>query len=74
MRSRRVTPTVTPVSPAADRVLTTAEAARVLKISVDTLTALDVPWIAIGSGKRRPRRRYLESSIIEWCRRRQAAS
>ena len=74
MRSRRVTPTVTPVSPAADRVLTTAEAARLLKVSADTLLGLDVPWVPIGAGRKRPRRRYLESTLLEWCRRRQAAS
>lgn len=71
---RRVTPTVPPVAPVAERVLTTAEAARLLKVSPDTLLGLDVPFVAIGTGRKRPRRRYLESSVIEWFRRRQAPS
>lgn len=72
--TRAVTPTVTPREPATDRVLTTAEAAKLLRISPDTLLDLDVPWIPIGTGKKKPHRRYLQSSVFEWCRRRQAAS
>jgi hypothetical protein len=71
---RRVTRTVTPPTPLADRFLTTAEAAKVLQVSVDTLLELDVPWIPIGTGRRKPRRRYLASALFEWGRRRQAPS
>ena len=73
----RVTPRVTPALAAKDgndRVLTSAQAAELLQVSVDTLLGLDVPWFAIGGGHVRPRRRYLGSALIEWARRRQAPS
>ena len=68
---RRVTRTVTPAPPPADRFLTPAEAARVLKVSVDTLLKLDVPTVRVGGGRKRPHYRYLESALFEWGRRRQ---
>jgi hypothetical protein len=71
---RRVTRTVTPPPSVADRFLTTAEAAKLLQVSPDTLLALDVPWVPIGAGRKRPRRRYLASTLLEWARRRQAPS
>ena len=59
----RVTPRVTPAldakagkDAAADHVLTTAEAAAVLHVSVDTLLTSDVPWFTVGHGRRRPPR------------------
>ena len=70
----RVTPTVTQPTPAMDSFLTTKQAARLLKVSVDTLLELDIPWVPIGAGRKRPRRRYLQSSVFEWAKRRQAAA
>jgi hypothetical protein len=75
---RRVTPRVTPAldgrgnTEVADHVLTSAEAAALLRVSVDTLLTSDVPWFTVGRGRKRPRRLYLQSALIEWARRRQA--
>lgn len=55
-------------------VLTTEQAATLLQVSEDTMLDLDVPWFAAGEGKKRPRRRYLRASVLEWCRRREAAA
>jgi len=71
--SGRVTRSVTPTVAAPD-VLTSGEAARLLRVSVDTLLELDIPWVRIGAGRKRPHRRYLRQTVLEWCRRRQAAS
>ena len=68
-----MTRTVTPAFPPVD-VLTTEEAARLLRVSVDTLLKLDIPWVPIGAGRKRPRRRYRREAVLEWCRRREAAS
>ena len=68
-----MTRSVTPVFASAD-VLTTEEAARLLRVSVDTLLKLDIPWVPIGAGKKRPRRRYRREAVLEWCRRREATS
>jgi len=70
----RVARTVAPAVPAADSFLTTEQAAKLLKVSVDTLLELDIPWVPIGAGRKRPRRRYLQSSVFEWAKRRQAAA
>ena len=72
---RRVTRTVTsaPVTDTA-MLLTSAEAARLLRVSVDTLLKLDIPWVPIGAGRKRPHRRYRPEALNEWCRRREAAS
>jgi len=70
----RVARTVPQPTPAADAFLTTEQAAKLLKVSVDTLLKLDVPWVPIGGGRKRPRRRYLQSSLFEWAKRRQAAA
>lgn len=67
---RRVTRTVT--QPGLPEVLTPVETARFLRISIDTLRALTVPFVAIGSGRKRPRRRYLRATVLEWMRRREA--
>ncbi len=53
-------------------VLTTAQAAELLQVSVDTLLGMPVPFVAVGGGRKRPRRRYLRETVLEWCRRRQA--
>ena len=60
----------------APEILTSEQAAKLLQVSCDTLLALKdgPPWFAVGGGRRRPRRRYLRSSLIEWARRRQAAA
>jgi hypothetical protein len=73
----RVTRTVTQASAAtdgSDRVLTSAQAAQLLQVSVDTLLQLDVPYFTVGAGRVRPRRRYLASALIEWAKRRQATA
>lgn len=61
------------VDSAAD-VLTSSGAAKLLQVSTETLLSLDVPWFAAGGGRKRPRRRYLRASVLEWCRRREAAA
>ncbi len=58
-------------------VLTTAEAAAVLRVSVDTLLASrdGPPWFTLGRrDSKRPHRLYLRESVLEWARRRQAAA
>jgi len=71
---RRVTRTVPQAPPGVDRILTTEQAAKLLQVSPDTLLALDVPWVPVGTGKEKRHRRYLASTVFEWCRRRQAPS
>jgi hypothetical protein len=71
--TRRVTPALDAQSGKdADRVLTSAQAAQLLQVGVDTLLDLDVPYFTVGAGRVRPRRRYLMSAVFEWARRRQA--
>ena len=77
MRRRRVTQPVTPAPLAVamaggGEVLTTAQAAELLQVSVDTLLDMPVPFVPVGGGRRRPRRRYLRSTLLEWLKRREA--
>jgi hypothetical protein len=79
VRSPRVTRPVTLAPMAASmagdgEVLTTAQAARLLQVSPDTLLAMPVPFVRIGGGRKRPRRRYLRSTLLEWLKRREAPS
>jgi hypothetical protein len=53
-----------------DRLLTPREAAQLLRVSVETLRAMPVPYLTIGAGQKRPRRRYVRQHVLDWCRRR----
>ena len=52
--------------------LTSAQAANLLQVSVDTLLTLDIRFVPLGNGKKRPHRGYLRDTLIEWCKRREA--
>ncbi|HKV44389.1 MAG TPA: hypothetical protein VJT32_06900 [bacterium] len=54
-----------------DPVLTTQEAAAMLKISTRSLLDSDAPWFPAGAGAMRPHRRYLRSALLDWARARQ---
>ena len=60
------------VGPAADLegdgLLTPREAARLLRVSVETLRVMPVPYLTIGAGQKRPRRRYVRQQLLNWCR------
>lgn len=66
---RRVTRVVTPAVPF--DVLTTSQAAALLQVSTDTLLEMPVPFVRVGAGRKRPHRRYLRTTLLEWMRRRQ---
>lgn len=73
----RVTPPVTraPVAgsmASGGEVLTTAQAAELLQVSTDTLLDMPVPFVPVGGGRKRPRRRYLRATVLEWLKRREA--
>jgi hypothetical protein len=53
-----------------DGLLTPREAAQLLRVSVETLRAMPVPYLTIGAGQKRPRRRYVRQHVLDWCRRR----
>jgi hypothetical protein len=53
--------------------LTSSEAARLLHVSVETLFGMAVPYLTIGNGKKRPRRRYLRETLVQWAKEQQAA-
>jgi hypothetical protein len=53
-----------------DQLLTSREAAQLLRVSVETLRAMPVPYLTVGAGQKRPRRRYVRQDILDWCRRR----
>lgn len=48
--------------------LDSREAAALLKVSIETLHAMAVPYLTIGQGKKRPRRRYLRETLEQWAR------
>ena len=56
--------------PREDRLLTPREAAHLLRVSVETLRAMPVPYLTIGAGQKRPRRRYVREHVLDWCKRR----
>ena len=58
--------------PSDAEVLTSLQAAQLLQVSVDTLLDMPVPYIRIGGGRLRPRRRYLRATLLEWLKRREA--
>jgi hypothetical protein len=49
-------------------ILTPRECAALLKVNTATLRRLPVPYLPIGSGSRRPRRRYLRESVLAWAK------
>jgi len=51
-----------------DGLLTPREAAQLLRVSVDTLRVMPVPYLTIGAGQKRPRRRYVRQQLLNWCR------
>ena len=53
-----------------DGLLTPREAAQLLRVSVETLRAMPVPYLTIGAGHKRPRRRYVRQHVLDWCKRR----
>ncbi len=48
--------------------LTPQEAAQLLRVSVETLRVMPIPYITIGAGHKRPRRRYLRQQLLDWCK------
>ena len=53
-----------------DGLLTPRETAQLLRVSVETLRAMPVPYLTIGAGQKRPRRRYVREQVLDWCKRR----
>ena len=53
-----------------DGLLTPRETAQLLRVSVETLRAMPVPYLTIGVGRKRPRRRYVREHLLDWCKRR----
>ena len=51
-----------------DGLLTPREAAQLLRVSVETLRVMPVPYLTIGAGQKRPRRRYVRQQLLNWCR------
>jgi hypothetical protein len=51
-----------------DGLLTPREAAQLLRVSVETLRVMPVPYLTIGAGQKRPRRRYVRQQLLSWCR------
>jgi hypothetical protein len=51
-----------------DRLLTPREAAQLLRVSVETLRAMPVPYLTVGAGQKRPRRRYVRQQVLDWCK------
>ena len=43
---------------------------QLLRVSVETLRAMPVPYLTIGVGQKRPRRRYVREHVLDWCKRR----
>jgi hypothetical protein len=54
--------------------LTPKEAAKALRMSVANLLRLDVPYVAIGEGRKRPRRRYRPETLASWAAQREVAA
>lgn len=53
--------------------LTSREAAALLRVSVETLHAMPIPYVAIGAGRKRPRRRYLRETLVRWAQQQEVA-
>lgn len=53
--------------------LTAAEAAKLLHVDVDTLRALPIPYVTIGTGKKRPHRRYRRATLERWAQQQEVA-
>ena len=53
--------------------LTSKEAAELLQVCVETLLAMPIPYVTIGSGRKRPRRRYLRETLVEWAKQQEVA-
>jgi len=51
-----------------DGLLTPREAAEFLHVSVETLRAMPIPYLTIGLGLKRPRRRYVRQQLLDWCK------
>ncbi len=55
-------------------VLTSREAAALLHVAVETLLDMPIPYLTIGHGRKRPRRRYLRETIVAWAKRQESAA
>lgn len=62
-----------PLVPDGHELLTSKEAAALLRVSVDTLYAMSVPYLTIGQGRKHPRRRYLRETLLAWAKQRESA-
>lgn len=60
-----MTPKTLALEPRAD-LLTTDEVAARLKVHPKTVARLGIPHINIGSGKKKPRRRYRPADVDAW--------
>lgn len=49
-------------------VLTSKQAAELLQVSVEVLHGMDVPYLTVGHGRKRPRRRYLRETLLKWAK------
>ena len=54
--------------------LTSREAAALLRMSVETLHASPIPYLTIGAGRKRPRRRYLRETLLTWAKQQEGAA
>lgn len=61
------------IAPIEAPVLTSEQAAALLQVDVDTLRALPIPYLTIGHGQKRPRRRYLRETVMQWAKQREVA-
>jgi hypothetical protein len=59
--------------PGEEQLLTPQEAAQLLRVSVETLRGMPVPYLTIGAGQKRPRRRYVRQHVLDWCKQRAMA-
>jgi hypothetical protein len=54
-------------------VLTSEQAAELLQVNVETLRGLPIPYLTIGHGQKRPRRRYLRETVLAWAKTKEVA-
>jgi len=55
-------------------ILTTEQAAELLQVNVETLRGLPIPYLTVGHGQKRPRRRYLRDTVLAWAKRREGVA
>jgi len=53
--------------------LTSAEAAKTMAVTVETLHKMPIPYVEVGNGLKRPRRRYRRETLERWAKTKEAA-